>query len=104
MKNNKIGVFVIIVTLLSLAQLLFFTYTSREITECQSSVNQAFLDTLKVRAKISDGDRDNIKTLVSDLAANENSEKALNDYYARDRRLEALRNSFQYPDIEGTCG
>lgn len=103
--SNKVGVFVLVLALASVAQLLFFSFSMRSTVECQSQVNQAFLSTLKVRAEIADGDREAIRSLVTDITSADTdaeSEQALTKYYDRDRQLQALRNSFTYPEI-GEC-
>ncbi len=100
--NNRVGVLVTVLALISLSQLLYFTFDNRQRVECQTSVNQAFLQTIKQRSEISDGDREAIRTLIGDLTNQNNDKKALEDYYERDRQLQALRDSFSYPEI-GQC-
>lgn len=104
--NNKIGVLVLVLALASLAQLLFFSYSMRQTIECQSNVNQAFLSTLQARAQIGDGDRDAIRNLVKDFTSSEGQDafnNAVKTYEQKNKQLDALRSSFQYPEI-GDCG
>ena len=104
--SNRIGVLVLALALASLAQLLFVSYSMRQSVECQSRVNEAFLSTLKSRAQIGDGDRDAVRMLVSDLVAaktEKQSQEAIADYNEQNQKLDALRGSFEYPDI-GSCG
>ena len=105
-KENKVGLLVVIVAFLSLAQLLYVTYENRQTTQCQAQVNQAFLDTVKQRASINDGDRQAVKSLVEALAnakSPADTTKAIDAYDQRYQDLQDLRDSFAYPDVTGAC-
>lgn len=107
LRSDKVSLIVIVVTLAALAQLLYSTYAQRQITECQASVNSAFLETLKQRAQISDADRNATRRLVTTIATDQSNpeviERGFQRYIETNRQLDELRASFTYPDIEGSC-
>lgn len=104
--ENKVGLLVIVVALLSLAQLLYVTYDNRQTTECQAAVNKAFLDTIKQRASINDADRQAVKDLVDAYGAAKTDKERANaaaEFNTRYNDLQALRDSFVYPNVTGEC-
>lgn len=102
-----LSVVVIVLTVVSFSQVLYVTYSNRQVVRCQSDVNSSFLTTLKERASINDAERaSNKKFYIQVLrAAGDTSEaqEAYDKFERRDRQLEALRSSFVYPDVEESC-
>lgn len=105
--NDKIGIFVVVIALFALGQLLYFTYTQREATNCQSEVNSLFLDTVRQRAAISDGDREAVRDLVAAFTAPDATRQsvrlAIKTYEQKNEQLDQLRETFEYPDVTDTC-
>lgn len=106
MHNNRLGIIVILMSVLSLFFLLVTTYHQREITECQARVNQTFLRTLKERGEINSRFDDSVTKLVERAFTSKN-EKQFFEAYAKYQEdlatYEKLKADAKYPEIEKVC-
>lgn len=101
-RNRIVGFIVLAAAAIALAVTLWTSHERSSYAECQSQVNTVFLETLKARAVISDGDRDAIRKLVIglvDAQTDDESNKVIQKYKADNERLDQLRKEFKYPDL-----
>lgn len=101
LRHRLLVMTVVLVTLVSAAQLAWFSYQQRRTTSCQADYNQAFIQALRVRASIADSDRESLAVMVraiTEAKSGEESRKALDDYLATKARNDAERSQAPLPE------
>lgn len=106
MRRDWVGVFVTMLSILSLLLLLVYAHNQRTITECQARVNAVYLETIKERGVLADKYFDNVDYLIVGVFSSKSkqeSRKVFENYQrARDEYL-IERESAQYPSDEQVC-
>lgn len=99
-RDRIIGLSLILVGLVAVAQNLVFQKHQRQITDCQTKYNVAFQTILKQRSSISDRDKDNLSFLMNAIGTSkskEDSRKAFEKYVATNNELDNERRHTKYP-------
>lgn len=104
LRHRGLALFVVLVTLVSAAQLAWFSYQQRQTTSCQAKYNQAFINALRVRTSISNDDRESLARMIEAIVNStspEENRKAFADYLATKARNDEERKQAQaqYPDF-----
>lgn len=114
MRSRILTALVVIATMIALSVTLWTSYEGRRVTECQSDVNISFLETLKTRSAINDGDREASRKLVeavlpvqesgspglSDEEQQAVTQEAVKTYYKTQIRLDELRKANPLPSLD----
>lgn len=101
-RDRIVGLTLILVGLIAVAQNIFFQKHQRAVATCQTTYNSSFQVILRERAKIADEDRSNLVTLITTVTnakSRETSRKALEDFISINARLDAERKTFKYPPL-----
>lgn len=104
--TGRIGLFVLMLAFVALAQTLYFTYQERQIADCQTRVNATLIDTLEQRSVIANADRESMETLISEVSQAQSQEDVAAAFAGFEQRKienEKLRNAFKLPDLEHAC-
>lgn len=111
MRSRTLTALVLIATMLALSVTLWTSYQARQTAECQADVNISFLQTLKTRSEINDGDREASRRLVvavlparpsgepppTDEEEQAYEQNAVEIYNTKQKRLDELREANPLP-------
>lgn len=102
-----IGWIVMILALLSVFQLAYFSWDNRSRTQCQTRYNVALADALRIRAQYAEQDRRNNVEFVrarGEAKTPEAARKALSEYLATQESIERARQENPIPELPpGRC-
>jgi len=99
------GIFIIVLSLLTVGQGVFFTYQNRQITRCQADYNEQFIEQLTARSNISESDRESLAKLFKDWLTKDpkNARRALENYLETKDRNDEQRKEHPLKELPKTA-
>lgn len=97
------GWFLIVLSLFTILQLFLFNLRLSETVKCQANINTSVAVALSNRAKLTDQDRDNTYSLVSEILSspdNETTVNALQHYLDQKVQIDLQRSKIHIPNPE----
>jgi uncharacterized protein HemX len=104
--NRLIGIVVVILAVITVANSAYFTWQQQQVSDCQADVNSQFIEALKSRSSTADDDRTALKELATTIVNHpEQAGEALQDYVSTLKASDKERKRNPLPPLpEETCG
>ena len=99
------GIFLIVLSLLTVGNGVYFTYQNRKITNCQADYNNQFSAQLRARSDISESDRESLSKLFEDWLTGDPKEarQALENYLKTKEQNDEQRKKHPLPELPTTA-